>query len=251
MITRLPRSEFLDSKFDYSRGDAIGLYGNTGSGKTYLGYQLAQVCMRQNPGMRFTAYQPKPGDSTTMSHAQNLGLEITPSWPPRKRLLSAKPAGYVHWPPHITNDADADVQNISKAFKSSLNAEYWKGNVLSFVDDELLLLGKYRCATELEQYLIAGRSNDAGLMFSLQAPKGNQRAGVSSFHFSQPVHMFWNRENVESNREKYGEVACGIDPRTIMDVVANLTTYKLGEGNVSETLYIDRRGPYACVISPW
>lgn len=251
MLTEIPRPEFLARKLDIQPGESIGLYGNTGSGKTYLAYQIAQVFLDQNPGLRFTAFQPKPADNTTLDYARILGLEVTAYWPPRKRIFHPSPRGYVHWPAHITSSAEADIEHLSREFNDSLNAEYWKGNVLAYVDDEFLMSGKYKCAATLDQYLVAGRSNHAGLMFALQAPKGTVRNSVSSFHHSQPVHMFFNRENVESNREKYAEIACGIDPHAIEEIVKNLRTFRLGDGNVSETLYIDRRGPYSCVIRPW
>ena len=251
MVATLARNEFLEDIWDYRPGESIGLFGNTGSGKTWFAYQLAQQSLRQNPGMRFTSFQPKPSDETTDGYVDSLGLKVSDSYPFRKRFWENDPYGWVHWPRHITTDTDADIEHITKAFKKSLSGEYWHGNVLSFVDDEFLLASKYGCANELEQYLIAGRSNRAGLMFALQAPKGTMRTGVSSFHFSQPTHMLWNRENVQANRDKYAEVACGIDPVLIESLVGNLRTYRVKDGLISESLYIDRRGPYACIVSPF
>jgi len=250
-LARLTRTAWLHKKFEYMPGDSIGLYGSTGTGKTTFAYQIAEEAMRQNPGMAFNAFQPKPADVTTMEAAERLNLKITPYWPPRKKLLEAKPNGHIHWPNHVTSDADADAEHLSKAFKQSLNSVYWKGNTLAFVDDELLFFGKYKCRQELEQFLIAGRSNDAGLMFALQAPKGSPQSSVSGYHFSQPRWLIWHRENVESNREKYADVACGIDPKLIMATVGGLKTYRMGEGNVSEALIIDRTGPYPAIVSPW
>jgi hypothetical protein len=250
-LAQLTRTEWLNTKFEYMPGDSIGLYGSTGTGKTTFAYQLAGEAMRQNPGMSFTAFQPKPADVTTMAAAERLGLRITPEWPPQRKLFQPKPSGHVHWPSHVTSDADADAEHLAKVFKNSLNSVYWKGNTLAFVDDELLFFGKYKCRSELEQFLIAGRSNHAGLMFALQAPKGSPQSSVSGYHFSQPRWMIWHRENVQSNREKYADVACGIDPHLIMSVVSNLRTYRMGDGNVSEALIIDRTGPYAAIVSPW
>lgn len=251
-LQRLSRAEFLEDHFVYRPGESIGLFGNTGSGKSYLGYQLAEQALKQNPQLRFNAYLPKAADDTSYEHAERLGLQITHEWPPKKRLFSPKPPGYLYHPDHVTSSADKDVEYLSVKFKTALNSAYWTGSNINFVDDAFLLHGKYKCANELEQFLIAGRSSDSGMMFALQSPKGTARAGVSSWYFSQPVHMFWNRENVESNREKYSEVACGIDPKLIMSTVANLRTFPMGaNGNVSESLYINRRGPYAAIISPW
>lgn len=249
-IATLSREEFLSDKFDYNAGEDIALFGTTGSGKTVLAHQLAGVALAQNPNLRYTVFQPKDSDQSTMEAAANLGLRVSGEYPFRKKLFQPVPRGHVFWPPHVKTDTDADIEYVSKEMKNALNAEYWKGNVLAYVDDAFLVEGKYKAATEVEQYLIAGRSSGAGVCFAMQAPKGSVRAGVSSFHYSQPIHMFFARENVQANRERYGEISMGIDPRTIEDIVGNLKTYRIGKGNVSEWLYLDRRGPHGAIVQP-
>ncbi len=245
------QEEYLSRKFAYEPGESIGFFGPNGSGKTQFAYGMANEALRQNPGLRFTAFMPKPADETTDRFAESMGLQVCAEYPFIRRMFSAKPRGHVFMPPHIKTDTDRDIEYVSKEMKRALNAEYWKGNVLSFVDDAFLIESKYKAAPELEQYLIAGRSNHAGSMFSLQQPKGSVRAGVSSFHYSQPRLLAFARENVQGNRERYGEIGMGLDPHMIEDVVAHLKTYKIGNANVSEFLVLDRSGPYATVVTPW
>ena len=82
------------------------------------------------------------------------------------------------------------------------------------------------------------------------APKTSSLS-VSSFHYSQPIHLLFAREDVKSNRERYGEISMGIDPRLIEHIVANLRTFRVGGSNVSQFLYLNRSGPYACIVNPW
>lgn len=248
MVAHYTRDEFLNERFDYEAGEHIAIYATTGSGKSFLAQQLADKALEQNPGMRYVTFMPKPADSTTLAAAQKNDLRVEPYYPFKKKMFQAAPRGHVFMPPHITDDNDADVEYISKEMKRALTSEYWKGNVLSFVDDALIIEGRYKSAGEIEQYLTAGRSNHAGVMFALQQPKGSVRSGVSSFHFSQPTHMFFGAEAVEGNRERFGEIAAGIDPRTIERLVSNLQTRRVENGNITEWLYVDRRGPYAAIV---
>jgi hypothetical protein len=251
MVEVISRAEFIEDRWNYRKGESIGILGPTGFGKSMLAYQLADESLKQNPGMSFVSHLPKPSDETSYQAADNLGLQVTHRWPPQKKLFSPKPRGYVFHPPHVTESAEADIEYVSGQMKNALNKIYWKGNVLTFVDDAFLVEARYKAAAEVEQYLVAGRSNQAGVMYSLQAPKGSVRSGVSSFHYSQPTHLFFGREDIESNRERYAEISMGIDPRLIDGIVKNLKTYQVTNGNASEFLYLDRRGPYACIVQPW
>lgn len=63
-------------------------------------YQALDESMRQNPGLTVASVMVKPRDPATAEWARRLDLRETPAWPPRKKLFSAKPRGYVLWPPH-------------------------------------------------------------------------------------------------------------------------------------------------------
>jgi energy-coupling factor transporter ATP-binding protein EcfA2 len=248
----ISRQEFLDAKVDVRPGESAVIIGPTGSGKTHLAWQFADVGMRQNQQLQVHAVQPKPADETTVRFADEYGLQVTPDYPFRKKLFRPHPTGYVHWPAHIRDDADKNAEHLSKQFKNSLNGMYWDGNSLVLVDDTYLVGAVYKANRELDNYLTAGRSNDAGIIGCLQAPKGTVHSGaVSSFFYSQPTHMFFFRDNVASNRDKLGQISMGLDPRWIEHTVANLKTYRIDDSTVSDVLYLHRSGPYACVIRPW
>jgi energy-coupling factor transporter ATP-binding protein EcfA2 len=252
MVATFARDEFLEDIWDYRPGESVLLAGPTGAGKSHLAWQLADKALKQHPGLSLTTMCPKPTDDTTDRFCEQFGIKISDRYPFRKKFWENEPRGYCYWPPHIKGDADANEQHLSKAFRDCLNGEYWNGNRLVLVDDTYLIGAVYKANKDLDTYLVAGRSNKAGIISCLQQPRGTVHSGsVSSFHYSQPVHMFFSRENAEANREKYGEIACGLDPRMIMSIVSNLRTYRVGDSNVSDMLYLSRSGPYAAVITPW
>lgn len=250
------RAEFLGyeghkGKFTYEPGESIGIICPTGGGKTFTGWQLADVALRQNPELGFTAFQPKPSDSTTSMYAERYGFPVKAEYPFRRKFLEPKSRGYIHWPAHIRGDADANAEHLEQAFKNSINGEYWAGNKLLLVDDEFLISQMYKCQRETDTVLTAGRSNGVGMIFCLQQPKGtNSAGGVSTFHYSQPTHLLLGKDGVEGNRKRFGEIAMGIDPATIDHIVKNLKVYRINRSAVSELLYLNRMGPYACIVRP-
>jgi energy-coupling factor transporter ATP-binding protein EcfA2 len=251
-LATFSRSEFLESKLDVRPGESFTIVGPTGSGKTHLAWQCADVAYRQNPMLSLNAVQPKPRDITTVQFAEEYGLKITPDYPFHKRLWEAHPTGFVHWPAALRGNADANKEHLSKQFKNSLNGLYWEGNNLTIVDDTYLVGAVYKANTELDQFLTAGRSNGAGVIGCLQAPKGTVSSGaVSSFWYSQAAHLLFFRDNVEQNREKLGQISMGISPQFIEHTVANLKTYRINDSTVSDVLYLSRNGPHACIVRPW
>lgn len=252
MLAQYRRDEFLERKFDYRPGESIGIICPTGGGKTHTAWQLARCALDQNPELGLTAIQPKPADDTTDRYVAEFGLKVSDTYPFRKKFWESEPTGWVHWPKHITTDADANQVHLAHEFKTSLNGEYWKGDRLVIVDDAYIIEALYGANKEVDQVLTAGRSNDVGAIFCLQAPKGTVHGGsVSGFHYSQPTHLLLGKDSVASNRQRFAEIAMGLDPKLIDDVVTHLRTYRIGDSAVSELLYLDRRGPYAAIISPF
>ena len=246
------RAEFLDRKFDYRPGESIGIISPTGGGKTYTGWQLLERALDQNPALKATVLCPKPADSTTLDGAERNGFRISSAYPFHKKWWQEEPRGWIHWPSHIRNDAEKNAEHLSTQFKNSLNGEYWRGGRLVFADDDALISQMYKCARETDMILTAGRSNEAGLLFALQQPKGSvSTGGVSTYHYSQPVHLLLGKDGVAANRKRFTEIAMGLDPAMIDHVVSNLKVYRIHDSAVSELLYLDRRGPYACIVRPF
>lgn len=250
-MLRTNHSEFFSEYFDYRPGESVVIIAPTGAGKTYTAYEVADRALRQNPELSLTTLQPKPADQTTLDYAAKFGLRIADSYPFRKHFWEPEPNGWVHWPVHIRGDAEADDEHLTREFKRSLDGEYWAGDKLVLVDDTYVIAAMLKCNREVDKYLIAGRSNNAGLISCLQQPRGTVHGGsVSSFHYNQPTHMFLGKDGNAQNRARFAEIAAGIDPAYIDHLVSNLKVRRIGNSAVSDLLYIDRRGPYMAIISP-
>jgi hypothetical protein len=195
---------------------------------------------------------PKPADDQTVDWAGRSDFKITDHWPAERYFWQHKPRGYVHWPKHIRGDEDKNEDHLRNAFKRQLSDEFWRGESLVFLDDSYRISCGLKCGKYVDKTLTEGRANGAGVFAVLQQPKGTVSTGsVSGFHYSQPSKLFLYRDGTESNRERYAEIAMGLDPRIIDSAVLDLKTYRINNCNVSDVLVLDRAGPYMCVVTPW
>ena len=82
-----------------------------------------------------------------------------------------------------------------------------------------------------------------GLWYATQKPSGTQGVSIPGFFFNSAEHMFLSRDGEERNRVRYGEIACGIDPRAIERETLRLAPFSW--------LYIRRSGPAWCVVDAY
>ena len=251
-MLRLNREEFFSEFFDYRAGEHLSTIMPTGNGKTHLIYQASNTAMRQHPSLTYVSLMPKPRDPATTAWAKQLKLKEVPEWPPVHHWWQDKPRGYVLWPNHDPSlDAAADREQIAGAMRKCLNHQYWAGNSITFADDVHNLAVLHGLNPELETFWTAGRSSGAGLWSANQKPSGTLNSGsVSSFSYNAPVHLFLGRDTDERNVKRFGEIG-GVDPREVEGIVRNLNLYNIDGNNVSEVLYLDKRGPYMATLYPW
>lgn len=250
-LLRLSRAEFLDSYWSYSPGQHVAAIGPTGNGKSWLMWQLLGETMRQHPQLSYVSLMPKPADPTTAQWSRSLDLRETPVWPPRKKLLGSKPAGYVLWPPHPLGLPPAQRRkHVGDVLRAGIDDQYRRGNSVTLVDDAhsaavMMGLNEY-----LEELLVNGRAGGAGAWIALQKPSGSQASGsVTSFAYSSATHLFLSRDNDERNVKRFGEIG-GMDPKRVEGIVRNLRLYQVGDHTVSETLWINLSGPHLALIGP-
>jgi hypothetical protein len=207
---------------------------------------------RRHTGLRYASFLPKPADDTTYRWAKKLNWKVTDIWPPKKPWpWQDKPKGHVLWPPHIQNNEKANREHLSSVFKSAINDLYWQGDSVTVVDDAYIAGVMYGLNPELDRHWTAGRSSEASLFTTLQKPSGTLGGAISSFAYDSPTHLFLGRDNDERNLKRFSEIAVSqINPDDIRQIVKHLRVRRFGNSAVSDMLYLDRRGPYMCIVSP-
>ena len=250
-LLQLDRQDFLDSYWDYRPGEHVSLIMPTQRGKTHMSYQLLQAAMAQNPDMTVVSLMPKPNSPATSRWCSALNLREIPEWPPRKKLFSAQPAGYCLWPRHRRDlGAQENRLQVAAKMRAALKDLYWRGNCIVLADDVFVLAVLMGLNPDMEEYWTAGAEGGAGLWAPNQKPSGTLGSGsVSSFSYNAPSHLFLGRDTDERNVKRFSEIG-GVDPRQVADIVRNLRLYHIGDKNISEQLYIDKRGPYMALIGP-
>lgn len=249
MLT-LPRDEFLNEYWDYRPGEHVSFIEPTQQGKTYLCYQLLGKTIEQQPQLQTVSLMPKPRDPATVYWRDQLGLREIQGWPPSRWPWQDEPPGYVLWPHHIPDNEEANRDHLSSVFRRCLHQQYWQGDSITVADDVYLHAVLYGLNPELERHWTAGAGGGAGLWSTNQKPSGTLGGGsVSSFSYNAPTHLFLGKDRDERNIQRFSEIG-GVDPKQVAAIVRELRMYRIGDHSVSEKLYIDKRGPYLCVIGP-
>lgn len=251
-LLELDRSEWLDSYFDYNRGEHVVIIEPTGGGKTTLAYQMLGEVMRRDPGLSIASFMPKPADPSTVAWAKALNLRETPEWPPRPKLFAGKPAGHVLWPKHRMDLAPAARrEEVGKVLRAGLDGQYKKGNSISLVDDAHSAATYMGLNDYIEEILVNGRAGGAAAWLPLQKPSGTVNSGgITSYAYSSPTHLLFGKDTDVRNLKRLSEIGGGIDPAKVEGIVRNLRLYRIGTHTVSQKLYIDKRGPYMTLIGP-
>lgn len=253
-LQRYNRAEFLETIFDYRQGEHLAAIEPTGFGKSWLCYQLLGEAIRQNPDLSILVTMPKPADETAAAWCPSLGLWETPVWPPQRKLsqlLDRKPPGYVLWPRHnMSLPPEQRRERIGVVLRQGVDDAYRKGHTITFVDDAHSAATLMGLNSYIEETLVNGRSNKAAMWVALQKPSGSAATGsVSSFAYSASRHLFLGRDDDERNVKRFGEIGA-FDGKETEAIVRNLRLYRIGQETVSEKLYIDKRGPYRCLVGP-
>lgn len=255
-LLRLSRDEFLGTDggggyFEYEPGEHLAIIEPTGGGKTFLAYNLLRAAMEQNPQLRPVSLMPKSGDPSTVEWMERLNFRETPVWPPRPKLFGGRPPGYVLWPPHpLDLEPEGRRKVVGGILRKGMDNQLTRGSSITFLDDAHSACTMMGLNSHLEEMLVNGRAKGAGAWVAMQKPSGSVASGsVTSFVYSQPVHMFLGRDTEARNLKRLGEIGM-FDSRETEEIVRNLRLYKIGKNTVSEKLYLNRNGPYRCLVGP-
>jgi energy-coupling factor transporter ATP-binding protein EcfA2 len=231
-VVRYGRDEFLEEVFDYEPGEHVTIIGPTGSGKTYLGYQLLQQAA--TPELPAVVIVMKPRDATVEKWSKANGYRMVKDWPPQfAERLRKKPSGFVLKPDHDF-DPDIDTPRHRAIFRRAILGSYKHGNRIVFGDELYSLCEELHLSKEMVTVWTKGRSMEAGLWGATQRP-----SHVPLWAYSQAQHLFLAFDPEKRSQERYSEIS-GMDPLLVRDTVLRLKKH--------EWLYIHQETRSMCVV---
>jgi hypothetical protein len=223
-VALIPRDLFLRRFWNYEAGQHVTIIGKTGSGKTFLGFQLLGASIsKDRPGIVLVM---KPRDATVTSWAKRLNLRRTAVWPPPyTRRKYDPPRGWVLWPKLGDYDRDDDVlrTQFDRCFRDSYSQAAGRNPQDRIIfADEVVGIAKdlkpeSRGDPNLEQGLrrlwMRGRSLGLGVWAATQRP-----FDAPLLAYQAPSHVFLGQEPDERNRLRLGEIS-GYDSALIRTIV--------------------------------
>jgi hypothetical protein len=233
-IERFGRAEFLAERWHYEPGEHVTILGKTGSGKTYLAYQLLEVTATSVVPAVVLVMKPK--DRTVREWSAAAGFRVVRSWPPAPSIWAPrKPPGYVLWPRH-TFDPDRDDPVLYREFRAAMLDSYRRGNRIIFADEATGLTQELGLDRELVTLWTRGRSMACGVWAASQRP-----AHIPLHAYNAVEHLFLANDPDKRARDRFSEIG-GVNPDLLRDSVASLKKF--------EWLYVCRSGPTLCVVEP-
>lgn len=231
-VVRYDREYFLTHVFDAKPGEHLTILGPTGSGKTYLGYQLMDVTT--TPEVPGVVLVMKPRDKTVTKWSKTVGYLIVRNWPPTvSPWKPKKPRGWVVWPKH-TFVPERDEQILHDVFRRTLLDCYRKGNKFLFGDEVYSLAEELNLDKELITLWSKGRSMECALWVASQKP-----THIPLWAYSQAEHLFLAFDPDKRARDRFSEIG-GVDPEFVKHTVMRLKKY--------EWLYIRREDGAMCIV---
>jgi hypothetical protein len=238
--------EFRSKRFHYRAGHHLAAFGPTQiAGKTTLAFSLLEQVVHDE--LPATVLVMKHRDRTVSGWTQRLGFQETPQWPPHKKLTEVlsrdKPRGYTLWPRQTLTNVEADNARLEREFKAAITHNLGNTPSITFADEIYGLIAELDLRTLLTAVVTRDSGAGHGLWYASQKPSGTQGVSMPGFMFNSAEHMFLSRDGEERNRVRYGEIACGIDPREIERQTLALQPFSW--------LYIRRSGPVMCVVDAY
>ena len=239
---------FRTRKFGYGPGEHVALFGPTQiAGKTTLCFALQEAVIRYLEA-RPVVLNMKHKDRVIASWTRRLGYRETPSWPPVPKVgelapFGEKPPGYTLWPPQTLTDVDADNARLTAEFTRAITHNRKHTPSITVANELYGLLAELGLRKLLTAVVTRDSVAGHGLWYETQKPSGTQGISIPGFFFNSAEHMFLAKDGEQRNRDRYGEIACGIDPADIERETLALDPFSW--------LYIRRSGPRWCVVDAY
>lgn len=233
-VVRYDRETFIKEYWDYQAGEHVTVLAPTGGGKTQLAYSLLGATATRD--MQAVVMVMKPRDETVDKFTAKYKFQVIRDWPPlkMKRVIAAKPPGYVLWPKESGNlYRDNELQH--RVFERAINDSYLtKESRIIFADEVVSLQEELGLTPELKRVWTKGRSMKAGLWAASQRPRN---ISMYAYHAH---HLFFGFEPDANAQKRYAEIGAGVDPDLIIAIVSKLPKY--------EFLYIHRDSRRLCIV---
>jgi hypothetical protein len=239
----IPRKRFFEEHWQYEAGQHVTIIGRTGSGKSVLGFQLAETTM--SPDLPSVTLAGKPKDNTIEGFRKRNDLQRVTTWPPPvvksiwQKAANERPNGWVLWPRHSFN-VYRDKITLATEFHKAITDSYRRGNRILIADEITEIQNELKLKEEAKAVWARGRSMGCGLWAFTQRP-----AWVDPLAYNSAEHILLAYEPDENNRKRFGQIG-GVDPKLVESLVLELDKY--------EFLYIRRSDPLTnrpsmCIIT--
>lgn len=240
LISRFPREEFLNERWNYQPGEHVSLTAPTQNGKTTMMFDLLQHTDTSWCSVPPVMLVAKPEDPVVRAGLAQVGYQLTERWPPRRKWFQEKPAGYALWPKHL-KDVDDEVNNahLARIFRPAMSELFWRGHTITIADETYYLCVVCGLAVPLTRNWTQGGGMGSGTWDGTQKPSGTQQGSIPTFRYNSSTHTFLGRDPDKRNRDRFADIS-GVDSRFVAETVMTLRKF--------EWLYIHRDGPTMCIV---
>lgn len=237
----------------------VGVFGPTQiSGKSTLAFALLEAVIDYYPEIRPVTLAMKHRDRVIDHWTKRLGFRETPRWPPDptwSELFNGPPPGHTLWPRQSLTDPVGDNELLQQEFVKAIVHNRAHTPSITHANELYGLIAELskskardgRPLVPMRDLLTAVVTRDSiaghALWYESQKASGTQGHSIPGFFFNSAEHMLLAKDGVKANRQRYADIACGIDPESIERETLALEK--------NSWLYIRRSGPEWAVIDAY